>query len=826
MIVGPRHDRCPEPLGPGPSPPTGTCGRRPGALATGRLSARTSGSGPVPRRVRVSDDRTTRSRSSSRPSPRPPGLPILGRSVSFLRHGSAADPARRRRSPPSRLPGRPAARRRFRRDDRAERWRSPAPARRGVARPPDHRPPHARDGRAHARRPGQGAGRPADHRAQRHRHGRQQGRRPRTRGRGLHHETVPLPRAAGARDAGPAAPRRPRAPPGARPRTPPHPRPPPPRGDRRRTRRRAHADRGAPPVRVGGESGHRRLQRNAPDTRLVGYRARQPVVPVGHDPPVAQQDRGPGRTSGPPAHRAWRRIPARAGPRSRGDAGTTDRARLRPDQGGALMRSALARLPYRTRLTLAMVGAALVPLLALALALDALTAAMRGEADQRLTGAAKAVAAQLSDATLDAATAARVAGQIGLAVAVYDSEGALRGRSDTTLAAGVLPDPPPAAAHALVHRGGVTSVFATVTGTDGVREGYVELAALQAGPLSADLDVGTLLALVLGFGIALALLIGWVLARGMVRPLGSLSAAVSRLEAGHLDERLPVEGEDELAAVAASHNRLADALAARNRSLGLVLGATAELAPNRGLGGRLSDAPAAAAKAFGFTAVSVSLAGPESAPRPTVVEDHVPGEPWAFPTLLRAAGEPVGTLWTTIPPTREWAQADQDLLELFAIELAAAIRNAQLFGEVERLSETKSEFLRGVSHNLQTPLTTIRAIAGQLAEQAAARPDRRLAIIVELSERLSRLVDQLLTVSRLEAGTLRPKIEVFAPAPLVARAWESLGHGDDGVGGPGLGLSVGRGLVEAMGGRLWIAPTDGPGATLAFSLPAERIEAA
>ena len=577
------------------------------------------------------------------------------------------------------------------------------------------------------------------------------------------------------------------------------------------------------------------------------------------------------------------------------------------------MRSALARLPYRTRLTLAMVGAALVPLLALALALGALTAAMRGEADQRLTGAAKAVAAQLSDATLDAATAARVAAQIGLAVAVYDSEGALRGRSDTTLASGVLPDPPPAAAHALVHRGGVTSVFAAVTGSDGVREGYVELAALQAGPLSADLDVGTLLALVLGFGIALALLIGWVLARVMVRPLGSLSAAVSRLEAGHLDERLPVEGEDELAAVAASHNRLADALAARNRSLGLVLGATAELAPNRGLDALLSAAPAAAAKAFGFTAVSVSLAGPESAPRPTVVEDHVPGEPWAFPTLLRAAGEPVGTLWTTIPPTREWAQADQDLLELFAIELAAAIRNAQLFGEVERLSETKSEFLRGVSHNLQTPLTTIRAIAGQLAEQAAARPDRRLAIIVEQSERLSRLVDQLLTVSRLEAGTLRPKIEVFAPAPLVARAWESLGHGDDGfalrdeasgwlaaadrdrvdqvvwalldnamkyghppiavtvravagmddlptgdwlvvtvrdhgqgipeddrsrvferfsrlgdggAGGTGLGLSVARGLVEAMGGRLWIAPTDGPGATFAFSLPAERIEEA
>jgi signal transduction histidine kinase len=46
------------------------------------------------------------------------------------------------------------------------------------------------------------------------------------------------------------------------------------------------------------------------------------------------------------------------------------------------------------------------------------------------------------------------------------------------------------------------------------------------------------------------------------------------------------------------------------------------------------------------------------------------------------------------------------------------------------------------------------------------------------------------------------------------------------ISGTGLGLSVAQGLVEAMGGRLWIAATDGPGTTFAFSLPAERIEEA
>jgi signal transduction histidine kinase len=136
-----------------------------------------------------------------------------------------------------------------------------------------------------------------------------------------------------------------------------------------------------------------------------------------------------------------------------------------------------------------------------------------------------------------------------------------------------------------------------------------------------------------------------------------------------------------------------------------------------------------------------------------------------------------------LPATRAWERADQDLLELFASEIAVAIRNAQLFARVEaqntqllELDAAKDEFLRGVSHNLQTPLTSIRAYAEQLRKN---RPDRRLAIIAEQTERLSRMVRQLLTVTRLESGAIRPRAEVLALAPRVRRAWEALGA--DGV---------------------------------------------
>jgi len=41
--------------------------------------------------------------------------------------------------------------------------------------------------------------------------------------------------------------------------------------------------------------------------------------------------------------------------------------------------------------------------------------------------------------------------------------------------------------------------------------------------------------------------------------------------------------------------------------------------------------------------------------------------------------------------------------------------------------------------------------------------------------------------------------------------------------GTGLGLYVARGLLRAMGGRVWLEPGDGPGATFAFALPAELV---
>jgi signal transduction histidine kinase len=124
----------------------------------------------------------------------------------------------------------------------------------------------------------------------------------------------------------------------------------------------------------------------------------------------------------------------------------------------------------------------------------------------------------------------------------------------------------------------------------------------------------------------------------------------------------------------------------------------------------------------------------------------------------------------------------QQQLETMGQQSENAVEQHKAFGQIddqnERLLEldaAKDEFLRGVSHNLQTPLTSIRAYVDQLrASSDEAARDRRLQIVAEQSDRLTRLVRQLLTVTRLEAGVLKSEAEVIAVGPRVRRAWEAL----------------------------------------------------
>jgi signal transduction histidine kinase len=298
------------------------------------------------------------------------------------------------------------------------------------------------------------------------------------------------------------------------------------------------------------------------------------------------------------------------------------------------------------------------------------------------------------------------------------------------------------------------------------------------GSQPADPNVGRLLLFALAIVVTLAIIASYLLVADLTAPLRSIAAAVDRVSAGDLSTPIRVAGDDELAHLAESHNRLASDLERRNHELGRILAAIEAVTPRDGVDFLAARAAEDAKVAFGMIDAAIYIGDPSAIP----IQDTVPGESRPLRAILRAGSDVLGVLFGRLPATRRWERADQDLLDLFAHHVAIAVRNAQLFTQVEAqnaqllaMDAAKDDFLRGVSHNLQTPLTSIRAHADQLGND---RPDRRLGIIAEQSERLSRMVRQLLTVSRLESGTFHPRTEVVNLGSRIRKAWEALGVDD------------------------------------------------
>jgi K+-sensing histidine kinase KdpD len=124
----------------------------------------------------------------------------------------------------------------------------------------------------------------------------------------------------------------------------------------------------------------------------------------------------------------------------------------------------------------------------------------------------------------------------------------------------------------------------------------------------------------------------------------------------------------------------------------------------------------------------------------------------------------VGTLVALERERREEAEAraaqiealsdEQERLRAEQARLAAEKEVAELAGE------HRSALLRSVSHDLRTPLATIRAVTSDLRDGAVdydpATRDELLDLVVDEAERLDRLVANLLSLSRVEAGALEP----------------------------------------------------------------------
>lgn len=524
---------------------------------------------------------------------------------------------------------------------------------------------------------------------------------------------------------------------------------------------------------------------------------------------------------------------------------------------------------------------------------------------------------------LDSAFVVRAHQLTGFDVAVYDRSGNLLVASDAELAARAgHPDvaglPADGDRVARPQPGLVAAGFG-VTGIDGGTVGAV-FAMTELRLLGAiNTDLVPFLGVTLGLTFALALLLSVVLSAQLRTRLEAVRAGIAAVARGDLTTRLPEGDRDEIERLAGSHNRLASILERRDLMIWGSAEAIEQLHPELDAERLGADGVEAARRIFGLEAswlrtmdgAVLAAAPPDAIPTP---------EPNVHASLLLEGGDL--RLEGRAADPAGWSAADRTLFELYAREFGVAIRDAGLFASATRRAERlgrinrlQQDFLQAIGHNLRSPLTRILLASDDLRTypEPGSMTQTRAESIHADAERLSRVVGQLLTLSRLDAGAYEPTADPLEVPPLARRAWEALATGrpfeivdrssgalavgdrsaveqvlwilldnavtyapagpvrviiearaaehhgrnatgtelvvrvaDEGPGvaaadrsrifgrfqrgstagareGTGLGLDLAQGLLRAMGGRVWLEPGDGPGATFAFTLPAELV---
>lgn len=131
---------------------------------------------------------------------------------------------------------------------------------------------------------------------------------------------------------------------------------------------------------------------------------------------------------------------------------------------------------------------------------------------------------------------------------------------------------------------------------------------------------------------------------------------------------------------------------------------------------------------------------------------------------LLCLGESIGVIQVYATRVGAFGDEEQVLLEGLATQVAGAIESARRYELISQLEVLKSDFVSRVSHELRTPITIMSGFVNTLLTNHdridSETRGRMLERVDVATARLSGLIDQLLMLSRLEAGVVAANAEV------------------------------------------------------------------
>lgn len=156
-------------------------------------------------------------------------------------------------------------------------------------------------------------------------------------------------------------------------------------------------------------------------------------------------------------------------------------------------------------------------------------------------------------------------------------------------------------------------------------------------------------------------------------------------------------------------------------------------------------------------------------------EGHLPVTSYLAVPVKSRTGEVIGGLFLGHKDFGVFSERDEKIVAGLASQIAIAMDNARLFQKVNESVRLRDEFLSISSHELKTPLTSLKMqlqLFGHILKMDQGPvPEERVKKIVEVSERqvnrLNSLVEDLLDVSRIASGKLSLTFEPVDLAALI-----------------------------------------------------------
>ena len=248
--------------------------------------------------------------------------------------------------------------------------------------------------------------------------------------------------------------------------------------------------------------------------------------------------------------------------------------------------------------------------------------------------------------------------------------------------------------------------------------------------------------------------------RSIVRPIRQMNVTANAMAGGNFTAKAEEEGTDELVQLGRSLNHLSAALSATISDLTLEKNRLHAVINGIGEGIIAIDAEG---KIIKTNSAALRLLG-----------DSYADDITALPAYRQAA-EDIGCVLGGETVSKELKVRDR-ILRVAITPLTdggrgeGAVMLIRDITEASRLEQTRTEYVANVSHELRTPIASIRGLADALNDGLVKKDEdkaRYYGYILRESMRLSRLIDDLLELSRLQSGTIAFKKQFISINELI-----------------------------------------------------------